>query len=170
MSKAIPIVLLALGCFLLFLLYENRNSPRIQEATVVVAIVTIGALFFVAREGLLQKSIYSAYFISKKDQVPLFFADRPVLGQHYLFQGAIFSHYQKRLADQKKETSFDSSSDYNPLVDLQAIAILNHLFTFYSNQWYAKSEIKELPFGTSFTSRPIGTEDVGNDFVYSGDT
>ena len=98
------------GCFLLFLLYENRSSPRIQEATVVVAIVTIGALFFVARGGLLQKSIYSAYFISKKDQVPLFFADTPVLGQHYLFQGVIFSHYQKRLADQKKKTSFDFSS------------------------------------------------------------
>lgn len=165
MSKAIPIVLLGLGCFLLFLLYENRSSPRIQEATVVIAVVMIGALLFVARGGSLQKSIYSAYFINKKDQVPLFFAGTPILGQHYLFQGVIFGHYQKRLADQKKKTSFDFSSDYNPLVDLQAIAILNHLFTFYSNQWYAKSEIKELPTGISFTSRPMETEDVGNDLV-----
>lgn len=166
MPKAMSIVLLVVIGFLLFLLYQNRSLPRIQEATAVIAVVAIGALLVVARGGSLQKSIYSAYFISKKDQVPLFFADTPVLIHHYLFQGAIFSHYQKRLADQKKKTSFDFSSDYNPLIDLQTIAILDHLLKFYRNTWYVKREMKEVASVTMF--RGLTIEDVGNDLVKYG--
>lgn len=165
MSKTMPIILLLAGYVLLWLLYLNRSSPKIQEATIVIAGVMIGALFFATKGESLRKTIYSVYFVSNKDQVPLFFYNIPVLGQHYLFQDAIFSRYQKRLSDQARKISFDFPSESKPLVDLQGISILNHLLMFYSNYWYVEKESKELPGARMGTFRAVEIENVGNDLV-----
>lgn len=165
MSKAIPILLFLGGCFLLWLLYLNRSSSKIQEAIVIIAIVIIGALFFVTKGESLQETIHSAYFINNKRQTPVFFSLAPGLGQHYQFQNVIFNNYQKRLSNQEKKISFNFPLNSKPIVDLQAIAILNHLFMFYSNYWYVERVSKEIPGGRMGTSRPREIGSVGNDLV-----
>lgn len=162
MSKVIPLILFLIGCFLLWLLYLNRSSPRIQEATGVIAAVIIAALLFVMKGELLQKTIHSVYFINNKDQIPLFFIGTPVLGQRYGFQSVIFGNYQKRMSDQNKKTSFDLPSGKKPLVDFQAIAILDHICRWYPS-WYAEPEIKKLPGASTF--RSVEIERVENDLV-----
>ena len=166
MSKAILLILLFTGWFLLLLLlYWNRSSPRILEAATVIAIAILGALIFVTKGESITKNIRSVYFINNKEHTLMFFDSIPVLGQHFLCQRVIFDSYQKRLSKQKEHAPLDFISNHKPLIDLQARTILYHLSTWYSQLWNLVREDIESVVGKGKTFQYFKKEDVGNDII-----
>ncbi|MDP1854259.1 MAG: hypothetical protein Q8L26_08685 [Candidatus Omnitrophota bacterium] len=180
MSKIMPICLLVLGYFLLWLLYINRSSTKIQEATIIIAGVIIGALFYVTKEETLERAITSVYFIEhkesdfndnknnedKKIRVKdgfLFFPDKPGLGQYYRLQSGVFGNYLRRSLDSKTDVIFNMPQEVKPLLDIQAIAILGHLSMFYGHIWHVTGTQKEVPSGTMGEYHLIEIENVKND-------
>lgn len=181
MSKIVPIALLIFGCFLLWLLYINRSSTKIQEATIIIVGVIIGALFYVTKEETLEKAITSVYFIEhkeldfndnknedKKIKVKdgfMFFSDKPGLGQYYRLQSGVFGNYLRRLSDSKTDVIFNMPQEVKPLLDIQAIAVLGHLSMFYGHIWHVTGTQKEIPSGTMGEYHPIEMENVKNDIL-----
>jgi len=165
MSKVIPVIFFLGGCLLLWILYLNRSSSRIHETTAVIAIVIIGAIFFVTKEEPIQKKIHVAYFISNKDKIPLFFPNARILGQRYRNENVIFTNHLKRLSDGNMKVSFDFPSDFGPLIDLHAIAVLEYLFMNYHRYWYVEKDSVELPFGDFAEIRPVEIADVRKDLT-----
>ena len=159
MSRTIPIIFFLAGCFLLWLLYLNRSSSRIHEATAVVAIVIIGALAFVMKGETIKKTIATSYFADLEKNRPVFFEDMTVLMYHYSRQNIIFNEYSKSLIEQGKEVSVNRDT----FVDLQTIAVLN---TLYKGSYSTRRErIETLSGGTMTNFQAIDEEEVKKDVV-----
>jgi len=152
-------ILWIIGCVLLFLLFLNRSSSRIHEATAVVAIVIVGALAFVMKGETIKRTIASSYFVDLKEDRPVFFEDMTVLMYHYLDQNIIFNKYAKNLAEQGNKVSINQDT----FVDLQAIVVLN---TLYRCSWSTRRVSTETLSGGTMTSfQPIEEEEVKKDVV-----
>ncbi|GEM_PF-3552257 len=151
--KAVPLLLLVAGWVLLWVLYQNRSASKIQEATVIIAGIIIGALVVITKSEPIKKTITPVYFLSTKEKKLLFF-DAPVLTSHYLQMGIIYNNYVRRKTDAKQDTSFDIPKEHKPILDLQVVAILNHLSQFYGRTWYVERESKELPGSRMGLSSP----------------
>ena len=163
MHRIFPIVLLFIGCVLLWFLYLNRSSSKIQEATIVIAGVVIAALFFVTKSENFEKTISSVYFVDLANKDFLSFHREPVLMHHYLQEGVILGQYFDRCKQLKKNSIFNFPEDHRPILDMQAISILQQLGTFYSGGWYIESSQTELPSYTKGSWGVIDEKDAVRD-------
>lgn len=161
----IPLTLLIIGCLLLGLLYVNRGAPKIMEVTVVIAITVIGALIFIMTNEPIRRTITPIYLVNSKDQTFLFFwKTNPVLTRHYLCQHILFSGYLHELSRTNKSVTFDfAKGERKAVIDLQVIAILDHLSRNYRNRWYIDREDIEVPGIHSVTYDHIGGDVVDDD-------
>jgi len=150
MSKILSPVLLGIGFIMVFLLYQNRSSPKIWEATIVSFGVIIVALLFVTNDQPIKKLITPVYFMTKEDNSFLFFIDKPVLSQHYMRRGAMFGGYEHRLSESEEKSDLDFFENKKSIVDMQVMAVIEHLFLHYKRAWYVKTETLELPGATFF--------------------
>jgi len=151
--KAVPLILLLAGWALLWVLYQNRSASKIQEATVVIAGIIIGALLIITKSEPIKKTITPVYFLSTKEKKLLFF-DAPALMSHYLQTGVIYGNYVRRKTDAKQDATFDIPKEHKPVLDLQVIAVLNHFSNYYGRTWYVERESKELPGSRMGLSSP----------------
>ena len=93
MSKIITISLLIFCLALLFLLYVNRNSPKIQETIVIVTAVIISACLYVTKPHEIEKSITTLYFVDQKDKENnqiIFFNGEAIIGGFYRDKAFIY--------------------------------------------------------------------------------
>jgi len=163
MHRIFPLVLLIIGCVMLWFLYLNRSSSRIQEATIITAGVIIAALFFVTKSESFEKTISSVYFVNLEKKDFLFFKTTPILMHHYLQESVILGSYIDRCKRIKEDSTFNFPEDHKPILDMQAISILSQLGTIYSNGWYIESSQTELPSYTRSSWSLIDEKDVKRD-------
>jgi hypothetical protein len=164
MANILPIIFLILGCLALWLLYLNRSSTKIHEATVILAVTILGALAIVLKGEPIKKTIHSVYFVNAQENRLSFF-DLPVLNNHEMFRRMIFSTYKEEMERNNKPISFDFNKTYQSIVDLQAIEILHHLCLYYGNQWYTDRFTKTLPGLILFGGKQIEPDTNKDDIV-----
>ena len=134
MSKILLPVLLVFGFIFMFLLYQNRSSPKIWEAIIVSFCVISVALLFVTNDQPIKKLINPLYFVTKEDNSFLFFNDKPVLSEYYLKRSAMFNGYRRRLL----KTGEDFFENNKAIVDMQVMAVIEYLFLRYHGAWHVK--------------------------------
>ena len=173
MTRIFTIILLFICFILLFLLFLNRGSSKIQEAIVVVTTVIIGASLYVCKPYQLEKNITSVFFVDQKersDNKILFFSEVPILNRFYIDDEFIYENYINKSTKDKVTVKFDFHNDHSPIIELQNIAILERLFELYNKSWYAKREITLLPGGKQIISGPkIATDSQKDITKYSID-
>ncbi|MFA5118812.1 MAG: hypothetical protein WC695_08195 [Candidatus Omnitrophota bacterium] len=166
----IPVTLLILGWFLLWLFYLNRGSTKIHESTVVILGVIIGALLFVTQSESIDRKITTIYFLNNKEH-KLFFFKFPILCEYHSLQNGALTLYKTRLEAKDERISFGFSQDLKPLIDLHACAILSRLSELYQRNWYVErvTHAEAIGVGSAYTARAI--EDVKKDITsYSKDS
>ncbi len=164
MANILSIILLILGCVALWLLYLNRSSSRIHEATVILAVTILGALLIILKGETIEKRIHSVYFVDSQENKLSSF-DIHVLDQYERYRKMIYSMYKEEMGKNNKPISFDFNKTYQSVVDLQIMEILHHLCSYYSNQWYAERLTKRLPGITLFAGKEIGPDSDRNDIA-----
>jgi len=164
MTSIFPIMLLALGWGALWLLYLNRSSSKIHEATVVLAVTILGALAIILKGETIEKKIHVVYFLNIKENTPLFF-DVPMLQFYQRNQSIVYNTYKLEMEKQKKGVSFDFKDNHQSFVDLQLMVILNHLLTYYSKDWFVERLTKKLPGFIATTGKPIEPDKGKGDIV-----
>ena len=161
MFKYIVLVFVFLAAFLF--LWWNREHPKAQEAIIAAALVFMGAIAFLFFSGEAQpitKSISTVYFISTKENKPIFF-DAPILTHFYLQQNIIYGNFAK--ANEGKPVSANIIDDHRLFCDLQSIAVLNHLYQNYPHSWFAKRVSEKFPGFTTVKGENLG--DTKKDIV-----
>ena len=166
MAKIFTISFLIICLALLFLLYVNRNSPKIQETIIIITAVIVSACLYVTKPYEIEKSITTLYFVDQKDKENnqiKFFNDEAIIGGFFRDQAFIYYNFIEKLKGQKKDIHFDFHNDPKPLVDLQTIAILEHLLQHYHASWYVEREVLDLPGWVSETRRPRKASEIKKD-------
>ncbi|MBU3943045.1 hypothetical protein KKA24_03615 [Patescibacteria group bacterium] len=155
MQKVVPLILLLFGFGLLWILYLNRSSSRIQEATIITAGVIIAALLFVTKAEYFEQSVSSVYFVDLKQKDFVLFGNVPILMRYYMEDSIILTKYKERQEKLKKDTHFNFPADHKAVLDMQAIAILEYLGSYYQSGWYVTSSQSELPSCTWGSWGPV---------------
>lgn len=150
------LILLFFICFLLFVLWVNREHSKIQE-TVTIVIITLTAtiiavLFFSETSRIYKKEISTVYFLSNEGNRLLFF-NKPILTHFYLDQGILYNDFEKNTKQIKDAKIIDEHALF---CDLQAAAIMNFLFKWYHHNWFIKTKWKEFPGFKSGGSEILG--------------
>lgn len=149
---------------MLAFLYWNREHPKVQEAIVVIILTSIGAIFFMLLSGEnkpITKSISAVYFISNKENKPLFFTS-PILTQYYLQQSVIYGKDgRNKTGIQEPKNIIDN---HRLFCNLQTATIMNHLFMNYTSNWFTKRVSEKFPGFTTIRGENLGytKEDVSS--------
>lgn len=162
MGFLLPIILLLVGYALLLILYLNRGSSRIQEASVIIATVIIGALVFVTKEESLEGFINTVYFIDLENKQFCLF-NKPILRHYYLNQSVILGSYENRLRKAQKDVSFDFPKDHKAIIDIHTMAVLEHMGLYYGRSWHVEGRSTEVPSGRVGSYRQLEIENVNKD-------
>lgn len=157
MNKTMWVFILVFA-FIFYLIYLNRAHAKIQEA-IIVAIasliaVIVGVIFFSSEPQEIKQDISTVYFISLDHKQPIFFTS-PVLMDYAFPSGVIWSDFRTKKPEMEKQILKEFPNDFNPLIDLQVAAILQHLSMFYSQEWDMQRISKTLPFSRSFAGRSL---------------
>ncbi len=97
------------------------------------------------------------YFIDQKkkgDNQILFFESEPILTRFYMYSGLIYNHYIEKSKEHKPVSKFDFNNDVSPLVELQTIAVFEHLLSLYHSNWQIRREVIDLPGARRVVSGP----------------
>jgi len=142
--------------FLLFILWINREHARIQE-TVTIVIITLTAtiiavLFFSESSKTYKKEISTIYFLSNKENRPLFF-NKPILTHYHLDQSVLYNEFEK---SKKQPKDIKIVDDHSLFCDLQAAVIMNFLSNWYQHNWFIKTKWKKFPGFKSGSSESLG--------------
>ncbi len=164
MTTVIPFMLLLMGWGALWLLYLNRSSSKMHEATIVLAITILGALAIILKGEPIEKRIHVVYFANIKENAPAFF-DVPILEFYQRNQNMIYNMYKDEMEKQKKEFSFDFKDSHQSFVDLQLMTIVNHLFLYYSRDWFVERLTKKFPGFIGTTGKQIRTDKRKGDII-----
>jgi len=143
-------------------LWWNREHPKVQEAIIATILTITGVIIFLFLSGgnkSVIKAISAVYFISNKENKPLFFTT-PILTHYHLQQGIIYGEAGRNKTRIQESTK--TIDNHRLFCDLQAATIMNHLFTNYSFKWFTKRVSEKFPGFTTVKGENLGDvkEDV----------